>query len=64
MALIPLVAPTSSEERIRKICAQGSGFVYCVSLTGVTGIRETLPPNIQEFLARVRKCTDPLSKRQ
>jgi tryptophan synthase alpha chain len=33
------------------------GFVYCVSLTGVTGAREGLPPGIQEFMQRVRACT-------
>lgn len=53
-----LVAPTSSPERIRKITSVCSGFVYCVSLTGVTGARETLPANLIEFIRRVRAATD------
>ncbi|HEX3033086.1 MAG TPA: tryptophan synthase subunit alpha [Bacillota bacterium] len=58
IALIPLVAPTSTTDRLQKICARGSGFVYCVSLTGVTGIRSGLPSNVAEFLGRVRAATD------
>lgn len=57
IALIPLVAPTSPGERIKKICTQASGFVYCVSLTGVTGMRTQLPPNLNEFLSRVLEAT-------
>ena len=34
--LIPLLAPTSTDERIAKACKQANGFIYCVSLTGVT----------------------------
>lgn len=40
--MIFLVAPTSTEERIKLICSMTSGFLYCVSLTGVTGKRESL----------------------
>ena len=57
IALLPLVAPTSTGERIKKICALARGFVYCVSLTGVTGMRTGLSNNISEFLARVREAT-------
>jgi len=52
-----LVAPTSSNERLSKITAVSSGFIYCVSLTGVTGARVTLPVNVTDFLARVREKT-------
>ncbi len=55
--LIFLVAPTSTEERIERICRMASGFIYCVSLTGVTGAREALPATLPETLARVRKHT-------
>jgi tryptophan synthase alpha chain len=55
--LIYLLAPTSSEERIARVAAQGSGFVYCVSLTGVTGARHDLSPSLAEFLTRVRRHT-------
>jgi tryptophan synthase alpha chain len=55
--LIYLLAPNSSEERIRLVAGLASGFIYCVSLTGVTGAREALPAGLPEFLARVRKRT-------
>lgn len=56
--LIPLLAPTSTESRIRTNVQAGSGFVYCVSLTGVTGAREQLSATLPEFLTRVRAHTD------
>lgn len=56
--LIPLVAPTSGTERIRDIAAGGRGFIYCVSLTGVTGVRQGIPENLKEFMGLVRGCTD------
>jgi tryptophan synthase alpha chain len=56
LALIPLVAPTSTEERLTANGSVGRGFVYCVSLNGVTGARNGLPPHIEEFMQRVRSC--------
>jgi tryptophan synthase alpha chain len=57
-----LVAPTSTEARLRAVAARASGFVYCVSLTGVTGARDRLSSSLPEYLARVRSVTDlPLS---
>lgn len=58
LALIPLVAPTTSGERLARIAASACGFIYCVSLTGVTGAREGLPPGIDAYLAGVRAATD------
>lgn len=58
LCLIPLIAPTSSCERISKIAAEAAGFVYCVSLTGVTGIRDSVPELLQEFMAAARTCTN------
>jgi len=55
--LIYLVAPTSSDERIALVASQASGFIYCVSLTGVTGARGELPSGLSQFLARVRRHT-------
>ncbi len=54
-SLIFLLAPTSTEERIEKVAALASGFVYCVSVTGVTGARTALPPDLSDFVNRVRK---------
>lgn len=54
MALVFFLAPTSSDARIEQVAAQASGFIYVVSLTGVTGERSQLPPDLQAFIARVR----------
>jgi tryptophan synthase alpha chain len=52
-----LVAPTSPESRMASIAERSSGFVYCVTLTGVTGARAELPPGLEQLLDRVRKAT-------
>ncbi len=54
----PLVAPTSSEGRVEEAVALATGFVYCVSVAGVTGVREGLPPKAVELLRRVRAKTE------
>jgi len=51
--LIFLVAPTTTDERIRKILQRGSGFLYLVSRLGVTGTREDVSSSTKELLARV-----------
>jgi tryptophan synthase alpha chain len=58
LALVPLVAPTTTPERVAEIGASARGFVYAVSLTGITGERDTLPPGLGETVARVRSATD------
>ncbi len=58
LSLIMLAAPTSSDERLEKICAQASGFVYAVSRAGVTGAREALSSDAENLVARLRKYTD------
>jgi tryptophan synthase alpha chain len=55
--VILLAAPTSTDARLTRIAASASGFVYCVSTTGVTGARETLHADLPEFIARVRRHT-------
>ncbi len=58
LALIFLLAPTSDDERVRLVAEQATGFIYLVSLTGVTGARDQLPPDLADFVARVRRTTD------
>jgi len=59
--LIYLLAPTTTEERIRLVAERSRGFIYLVSVTGVTGVRDNLPPGLESFVARVRKtATQPL----
>lgn len=54
--LIPLVAPTS-EARIARIAKRASGFIYCVSSLGVTGVRDSFHEGIFEFLSAVRRAS-------
>ena len=59
--LIYLLAPTSTEERIRLIAERSRGFIYLVSVIGVTGARDSLPADLEAFVARVRQvATQPL----
>jgi len=59
--LIYLLAPTSTEERISLVAEKSHGFIYLVSLTGVTGARRSLPPELEDFVTRVRqKAPQPL----
>jgi len=53
-----LVAPTSTDDRIELVGGSASGFVYCVSSTGVTGERAELPADLAELVRRVRDRTD------
>jgi tryptophan synthase alpha chain len=58
LTFVDLVAPTSSRERIQGIAEAADGFVYLVSLTGVTGVRKTLSQGLGGFVDRVRQHTD------
>jgi tryptophan synthase alpha chain len=59
--LIYFLAPTSTTKRIEEVAARARGFIYMVSLTGVTGARDTLPPELESFVQRVRqKAKQPL----
>jgi tryptophan synthase alpha chain len=58
LRVIYLVAPTSTEDRITAVVERASGFVYCVSATGVTGARAELPADLEEFVRRVRNHTN------
>lgn len=52
--LIFLLAPTSSLSRVRTVLTRARGFVYYVAVTGVTGARATLPPDLSEMVRRIR----------
>ena len=50
-----LAAPTSNEERIKKIAAYSSGFIYAVSRMGVTGTQESVSDEVQSLVKRIRR---------
>lgn len=54
VVICPLAAPTTDDDRLDRIAEAASGFVYCVSVAGVTGAREELSPRAIELLRRVR----------
>jgi len=58
LALIYLLAPTSPPERIRLVTERSLGFIYLVSVTGITGARNELPPDLEDFVRRTRAATD------
>jgi tryptophan synthase alpha chain len=58
LALIMLAAPTSSDERLKKICDKASGFVYAVSRAGVTGARSEMSNEAENLVRRLRQFTD------
>lgn len=51
---VPLAAPTSTDERLRLVGRVAAGFIYCVSVTGVTGARTQLSATLPAFLDKVR----------
>ena len=57
LARIDLYAPTTPDERLARLVPHARGFVYCVSLTGVTGARRALGADVAEFVGRVRRHT-------
>ena len=56
--VICLLAPTSTDSRIQAACATATGFIYCVSLAGVTGAREQVSDEGRGLVERVRTYTD------
>jgi tryptophan synthase alpha chain len=58
MAQVFFVAPTSTQARIQQVAQAATGFIYLVSVTGVTGVRSELPPDLSEIIQRVRQETD------
>ena len=58
ISLIPLLALTSTEETIAQACKQASGFVYCISLLGVTGARATVSHPVEALVKQVKLHTE------
>ena len=56
--LIPLLAPTSTDENIAAAVGKGGGFVYCTSVAGVTGVRSEVSDRGLDLVDRVRRYTD------
>ena len=54
LSYIPLVSPTTTDERIKYLSSNAGSFLYCVSVTGVTGARGALAGDLKEFVNRVR----------
>ena len=62
IALVPLVAPTTTPERLAEIGRGARGFVYTVSLSGTTGERDALAPELEDTVKRVRAaCEVPVA---
>ncbi len=62
LALVPLVAPTTTAERLGRICAVARGFVYVVSTVGTTGEREELPGGLTDLVAATKaEATVPVA---
>ncbi len=57
LATIFLAAPTSTDERLKRIAQASSGFVYAVSRTGVTGTQKQLASDAKDLVRRIRKYT-------
>ncbi len=58
IALIPLITPTSGDDRIEAIASHARGFVYCVAALGVTGERAKLSNRVEELVQKARLYTD------
>jgi tryptophan synthase alpha chain len=56
--LVQLVTPTTPRDRARDIARRSTGFLYCVSVTGITGERDRLPGELLDQLAWLRRHTD------
>lgn len=57
LAPVQFFTPTSSDERMCEVAAQGAGFIYCVARRGVTGKQTTFDANLDQYLARCRRAT-------
>ena len=53
-----MVSPTTSAQRLPSICDRSRGFVYCVTVTGITGARKEVPAGMQELIRKVKSHTE------
>lgn len=58
LALIPLIALTSTDDSIEHACKRAGGFIYCISVLGVTGARATMSSRVEGLANKVRNFTD------
>ena len=58
LALVFFIAPTSNEKRMELVAQKATGFIYVVSLTGITGARDQLAEDLKTFIGRIRAKTD------
>lgn len=58
MSTVFLLAPTSTGERIERVAEMATGFIYCVSRTGVTGARSELSTEVEGLVKEIRRHTD------
>ena len=58
LALVPLVAPTTPDERMKEIGARAQGFLYAVAVKGTTGERKDLDPDVGKIIQRARHSTE------
>jgi len=58
LALIQLVTPATPDERMKRLCAASKGFVYAVTIRGITGGRSELPAEVPAYLDRIKAMVD------
>jgi tryptophan synthase alpha chain len=58
LALVQLVTPVTPDDRLEKLCKGSQGFVYAVTITGITGGDVALPPTVTDYLDKVKSHTD------
>jgi tryptophan synthase alpha chain len=57
LALIQMVTPVTPPERLAMLCREAQGFVYAVTMTGTTGKSAEVPPDVLEYMDRVKRCS-------
>ena len=57
LALIQMVTPVTPPERLAMLCREAQGFVYAVTMTGTTGKSAEVPPEVLEYMDRVKRCS-------